>query len=109
MKNEIIAPEDLADHEIGLEMIRVLKLRRKRDNGRVETTHGDKNPCGLARTVRDLDPGHAAMLAALQAALACLENLREVQQWDKADGDHIDEAIDARDAVHLAIRKATKP
>jgi hypothetical protein len=49
-----IDPENQADHEIGLEIIRVLGLRRKRDNGRVETTHGDKTPCGLARTVRSL-------------------------------------------------------
>jgi len=49
-----IAPENKTDHEIGLELIRVLKLRRKRENGRVETTHGDKTPCGLARTLRAL-------------------------------------------------------
>lgn len=49
-----IASQDQADHDKGLEIIRVLQLRRKRDNGRVETTHGDKNPCGLARTLRAL-------------------------------------------------------
>jgi hypothetical protein len=49
-----VAPEDQADHEIGLELIRVLNLRIKRDNGRVETSHGDKYPCGLARTIRHL-------------------------------------------------------
>ncbi len=49
-----ITPQDQADHEIGLEIIRVLGLKRKRENGRVETTHGDKNPCGLARTLRAL-------------------------------------------------------
>jgi hypothetical protein len=70
----------------------------------------------LAVTYNDEDGANARliaaapdMFAALQAALACLENLREVQQWGKAEGDHIDEAIDARDAVHLAIRKATQP
>jgi hypothetical protein len=72
MKTEIIAPENLADHEIGLEMTRVLKLRRKRDNGRIETTHGDKTPCGLARTLRALDKdaeaARAGMLAALREA-----------------------------------------
>ena len=49
-----IEPDNLADHLIGLEIIRVLNLRRKRSNGRVETTHGDKTPCGLSRTLRDL-------------------------------------------------------
>jgi hypothetical protein len=82
MKNEIIAPEYLADHAIGLEMIRVLNLRRKRDNGRVETTHGDKNPCGLARTVRSIDPGHAAMLAALQALAP---RAQDAKRFSKAD------------------------
>jgi hypothetical protein len=94
MKNEIIAPENLADHAIGLEMIRVLKLRRKRDNGRVETTHGDKNPCGLARTVRDLDPGHAAMLAALQALAP---RAQEAKRFSKTDWE----------MICAAIRKAT--
>jgi hypothetical protein len=42
------------DHLLGLEIIRVLGLRRKRSNGRIETTHGDKTPCGLSRTLRDL-------------------------------------------------------
>lgn len=66
MKNE-----DLADHETGLEIIRVLNLRRKRDNGRVDTTHGDKNPCGLTRTLRHLcDPAAPELLAACEAALA---------------------------------------
>jgi hypothetical protein len=57
MKQDPIAPQDQADHELGLEIIRVLGLKRKRDNGRIETTHGDKNPCGLARTVRQLSAG----------------------------------------------------
>jgi hypothetical protein len=94
MKNEIIAPENLADHAIGLEMIHVLNLRRKRDNGRVETTHGDKNPCGLARTVRDLDPGHAAMLAALQALAP---RAQEAKRFSKEDWE----------MICAAIRKAT--
>ena len=56
-----VAPEDQQDHEIGLEIARVLGLKAKRDNGRFETAHGDKNPCGLARTLRALsDPQHEA-------------------------------------------------
>ena len=89
-----IAPENQADHEIGLEMIRVLKLRRKRDNGRVETTHGDKTPCGLARTVRSIDPGHAAMLAALQALAP---RAQDAKRLSKADWE----------MICAAIRKAT--
>ena len=77
-----IAPGNQADHEIGLEMIRVLKLRRKHHCGRIDTTHGDKTPCGLARTVRGLDPGHAAMLAALQALAP---RAREAKRFSKAD------------------------
>ena len=90
MKNETIAPHDQADHETGLEIIRVLKLRRKRDNGRIETTQGDKNPCGLARTVRALDGGHAAMLAALQALAP---RAQEAKRFSKADWGMICEAI----------------
>jgi len=74
----------------------------------------DDNGHTVAITYHDEDGANArliaaapTMLAALQAALACFENLREVQQWDKAEGDYIDEAIDARDAAHLAIRTAT--
>lgn len=91
-------------------------------NGRILKTWSvcDKRGCRIAK-IEEM-PGQSGeeemanarliaaapdMLAALQAALACLENLREVQRWDKTEGDHIDEAIDARDAVHLAIRKAT--
>ena len=56
-----VAPEDQADHEIGLEIARVLGLKAKRDNGRYDTTQGDKNPCGLARTLRSLsDPQREA-------------------------------------------------
>jgi len=38
------------------EMFRVLRpgLKVKRSNGRIETTHGDKNPLGLYRTVKDI-------------------------------------------------------
>ncbi len=54
MKTDTVAPQDEADHALGLEIIRVLGLKRKRSNGRIETTHGDKNPCGLARTLRHL-------------------------------------------------------
>jgi hypothetical protein len=49
-----IEPDNYTDHLIGLEVIRVLGLRRNRSNGRVETTHGNKTPCGIARTLRDL-------------------------------------------------------
>jgi predicted nucleic acid-binding protein len=73
------------------------------DNGKTLAVTYDDEDGANARLIA----ASPAMLAALQAALACLENLREVQQWDKAEGDHIDEAIDARDAVHLAIAKAT--
>lgn len=82
MKSETIAPHDQTDHETGLEIIRVLNLRRKRDNGRIETTHGDKSPCGLARTVRGLDPGHAAMLAALQTLAP---RAQDAKRFSKAD------------------------
>jgi hypothetical protein len=57
MKTDPVQTQDEADHALGLEIIRVLQLKRKRDNGRIETTHGDKNPCGLARTVRHLSAG----------------------------------------------------
>jgi len=76
----------------------------------------EENGHTIAITCNDEDGANArliaqapAMLAALQAALACLENLREVQQWDRTEGDYIDEAFDARDAVSHAITKATKP
>jgi hypothetical protein len=49
-----VDPENQADHEIGLEIIRILQLKPKRENGRIDTVHGDKNPCGLTRTLRDL-------------------------------------------------------
>lgn len=53
MKREYkVSEEDMPDHIKGLEIIRLLGLKVRRDNGRVETTHGDKNPCGLARTLR---------------------------------------------------------
>lgn len=56
-----VAPEDQQDHEIGLEIARVLGLKAKRENGRFDTAHGDKSPCGLARTLRALsDPQREA-------------------------------------------------
>jgi hypothetical protein len=72
---ETIEPQDQADHDLGLEIVRVLQLRRKHDNGRIETTHGDKNPCGLTRTLRDLSASRLEkaapeMLAALERLLA---------------------------------------
>jgi hypothetical protein len=51
---ETVAPENREDHELGLEIIRVLGLRRSKITGRVETTQGDKTPCGLTRTLRHL-------------------------------------------------------
>ena len=54
MKKEIIDPRDQADHEMGLEIIRLLRLSRKRDNKRIDTVTGDKTPCGLARMLRRL-------------------------------------------------------
>lgn len=54
MNADPVDPKDKADHELGLEIIRILSLKRKRENGRVDTTQGDKNPCGLARTLRAL-------------------------------------------------------
>jgi hypothetical protein len=54
---DTVAPQDQADHELGLEIIRVLGLKRNRSNGRIETTHGNKNPCGIARTMRHLSAG----------------------------------------------------
>jgi len=77
-----ISPENQADHEIGLEMIRVLKLRRRREDGHIETTHGGKTPCGLARTVRSLDPGHAAMLTACQKLVHRAYHARRLSQSD---------------------------
>lgn len=45
-------PEDWEDDEIGEELIKLLGLKVKRDNGRIETSEGDKSPCGLTRTIR---------------------------------------------------------
>ena len=72
-----IDPENQTDHAIGLEIIRVLNLKRKRDNGRVKTTHGDKNPCGLSRTLRAItDPQHEENAQLFAAAPALLEALQ---------------------------------
>ena len=48
------------------------------------------------------------LLEAAGDALACLENLRSIQQWDKKDGDEIDEAVDAKTKLQAAIRKAER-
>jgi hypothetical protein len=77
MKQDPIAPQDQADHDLGLELIRVLRLKRKRDNGRIETTHGDKTPCGLARTVRHLSA--SPLEKAAPELLEALQNLVEMQ------------------------------
>lgn len=77
MKTETVAPEDQADHEIGLEIIRVLELTRKRNNGRVETTHGEKNPCGLTRTLRHLTQTPATRQA-LETAREALQGQAEL-------------------------------
>jgi hypothetical protein len=100
MKQDPIAPQDQADHELGIEIIRVLELKRKRDNGRIETTHGDKNPCGIARTVRQLSAGPLE-----QAAPDLLEALQEMLEASMS-GD-ISAMYDARANAREAIAKAT--
>jgi hypothetical protein len=49
------------------------------------------------------------MLSALQTALACLENLQEVQIWEEDQGDHITEALEAKYKIQAAIKAATSP
>lgn len=44
-----------------------------------------------------------AMREALESSLACLENLDRVLHWNKQDGDHIDEAYEARDKCRAAL------
>lgn len=97
-----IDPENQADHEKGLEIIRVLNLRRKGDNGRIDTTQGDKNPCGLARTLRAIcDPDHEKREYAYAFMLAVLLDLapraQEAKRFSKADWE----------TICTAIRKAT--
>ena len=41
-------------HQLGMELIETLQLKRRRGDGRVETTWGDKNPAGLAKTVETI-------------------------------------------------------
>jgi hypothetical protein len=72
---DTVAPQDQTDHELGLEIISVLGLKRKRDNGRINTSHGGKNPCGLTRTLRYLS---ASPLE--KAAPDMLEALQEIAQ-----------------------------
>jgi len=53
--NEVLAEDDAAT-AAGEQIIRLLGLKVK-ENGRVDTTVGDKYPAGLARTLlRFLDP-----------------------------------------------------
>jgi len=47
------------------------------------------------------------MLAALQAARACLYNLQTSQRWDKEEGDHIEEGFDTMEEINAAIARAT--
>ena len=98
-----VEPENQADHELGLEIIRVLGLKRKRDNGRVETSHGDKNPCGLTRTLRSLS---ASPLE--QSAPEMLDALKAIQKAyaHLTPFEHGEEAERALDAVDAAIAKA---
>ena len=50
-----ISPDEMEDHKTGLRLIELLNLRVIRsgeDRGRVRTSGGTKNPCGLARIVQ---------------------------------------------------------
>jgi hypothetical protein len=68
------------------EMFRVLRpsITLKRENGRIRTTHGDKNVLGLYRTVKDIvngeHPGHARLIA---AAPQMFEALAYVVNWHR--------------------------
>ena len=58
-----VEESDKADHESGLELIRVLRLKKQRHNGLYGLTHGNKTPCGVFRTVRGLCMSHAELHA----------------------------------------------
>ena len=98
MEQDTVAPQDQADHELGLEIIRVLGLKRKRANGRIETSHGDKNPCGLARTLRDLSASPLEKQAheLLRIATAYRNLLSSMAHTDDecSTFQHIDSVID---------------
>lgn len=82
--------EDAPDHEIGLEIMRVLNLKGDKGTGRVQTTHGDKNPCGLARTVRHLSAGQLE-----KAAPDMLTALRDLfNDWVTLVGEDLREGND---------------
>ena len=42
---------------------------------------------------------------ALESAKAAMVNLRDLQHWDKMDGDHIDEAVEAIGKLTVAINR----
>jgi hypothetical protein len=112
MTQDPIAPQDQADHDLGLELIRVLRLKRKRDNGRIETTHGDKTPCGLARTVRHLsasplEKAAPELLEALQAAAELIQvaRARFPKSIKHSDTFRLE---NTNAAINNAIRKATQ-
>ena len=97
MKQDTVAPQDQADHELGLEIIRVLGLKRKRENGRIETSHGDKNPCGLARTLRHLSASplekHAEELLKIATAYRNLLRSSASNDGMVASYQHLDSLI----------------
>ena len=74
-----INTEDVPDHEMGLEIMRVLNLKGDKRNGRVQTTHGSKNPCGLARTIRHLSAEQLEKCnqELLSALIECADYLSE--------------------------------
>ena len=51
-QHQYTCPKDWDDDEIGEAIIKLLGLKVKRSNGRVQTSEGDKSPCGLTRTIR---------------------------------------------------------
>jgi len=106
-----VEESDKADHESGLELIRVLRLKKQRHNGRYDLTHGDKTPCGVFRTVRGICMSHAELNAA--ELLATLERLASLadegvvmrHETGKPTWSFIDEV---KKQARAAITKATK-
>jgi hypothetical protein len=98
-----VEESDKADHESGLELIRVLRLKKQRHNGLYDLTHGNKTPCGVFRTVRGLCMSQAELNAG-----ELLEALRFYAQMGTVSP-ATDEAIieDCGDIARAAIAKAT--
>ena len=48
---------------------------------------------------------HDELVEAARKALACLENLHDLLEWDKSPHDEIDEAIDAENALASVLAK----